>query len=68
MTTIPQAGVNHPIFARLYPHLSRAMDQGGMAEHRAALLTDLTGDIIEIGAGGGLNFAHYRRSPRWRRS
>lgn len=56
---MPKSGVNHPIFARLYPHMSRAMEQSGMAEHRAALLADLTGDVIEIGAGNGLSFAHY---------
>ncbi|WP_236700639.1 class I SAM-dependent methyltransferase [Allosalinactinospora lopnorensis] len=50
---------HHPIFARLYPRMSRAMDQGGMAEQRRILLAGLTGEIIEIGAGDGGNFAHY---------
>lgn len=30
-----------------------------MAEHRKALLAGLTGTVIDIGAGNGLNFAHY---------
>lgn len=56
---LSETGVSHPIFARLYPRMSQAMERGGMADHRRALLADLVGEIIEIGAGDGLNFAHY---------
>ena len=35
------------------------MDQGGVVEHRRRLLAGLTGRVIEVGAGNGLNFAHY---------
>jgi ubiquinone/menaquinone biosynthesis C-methylase UbiE len=51
--------VNHPIFARLYPAMGRAMERGGMAERRAALLAGLAGTVMEVGAGDGLNFRHY---------
>jgi ubiquinone/menaquinone biosynthesis C-methylase UbiE len=51
--------VRHPVFARLYPRLSQAMDDGGMAAHRRALLAGLSGEVIEIGAGDGKNFARY---------
>lgn len=51
--------VRHPVFARLYPRQVRAMDRGGLAEHRRALLAGLTGEVLEIGAGSGANFAHY---------
>jgi ubiquinone/menaquinone biosynthesis C-methylase UbiE len=51
----------HPIFARLYPRIGRATEQGGGVEHRRALLAGLTGRVIEVGAGHGLNFAHYPR-------
>ncbi|ONI92247.1 SAM-dependent methyltransferase [Saccharothrix sp. ALI-22-I] len=51
--------VHHPIFARLYPMMSQAMERGGMAERRQALLADLAGEVIEVGPGNGLNFAHY---------
>jgi ubiquinone/menaquinone biosynthesis C-methylase UbiE len=51
--------VRHPIFARLYPRLARAADRGGLAERRAALVADLAGTVLEIGAGSGANFAHY---------
>lgn len=52
-------GVRHPIFARLYSRMARAMDGEGMAERRQALLAGLSGTVIEVGAGDGLNFAHY---------
>jgi len=51
--------VSHPIFARAFPAMSRAMEHGGMADRRKALLASLAGDVIEIGAGTGANFSHY---------
>jgi ubiquinone/menaquinone biosynthesis C-methylase UbiE len=51
--------IHHPIFARLYPKMAKAMERGGMADHRRALLAGLTGTVIEVGAGDGLNFRHY---------
>jgi ubiquinone/menaquinone biosynthesis C-methylase UbiE len=49
----------HPIFARVYPRIGRAAEQGGAAEHRRALLGGLEGRVIEVGAGHGLNFPYY---------
>ncbi|WP_407563255.1 class I SAM-dependent methyltransferase [Streptomyces sp. 184] len=63
MPTPPRAAkdtVYHPRFARFYARLSVAADErGGVAELRGELLTGLSGRIVEIGAGNGLNFAHY---------
>jgi ubiquinone/menaquinone biosynthesis C-methylase UbiE len=59
MPATPTRDVKHPIFARSWPWMSRALERGGMAEHRQALLADLSGQVIEIGAGDGANFAHY---------
>jgi ubiquinone/menaquinone biosynthesis C-methylase UbiE len=53
------AAVHHPIFARLYARLSPRADVKGVAEHRRELLADLAGTVLELGAGNGLNFAHY---------
>lgn len=50
--------VHHPVFARVYARLSRLMERE-LAEHRRELLDGLSGEVIEIGAGNGLNFDHY---------
>jgi SAM-dependent methyltransferase len=52
--------VHHPLFARLYARCSVTADTGlGMAEIRERLLCGLSGRVIEIGAGNGLNFTRY---------
>jgi ubiquinone/menaquinone biosynthesis C-methylase UbiE len=50
---------SHPIFARVYVCLSSAAERGDGAGHRDRLLAGLSGRVIEVGAGNGLNFAHY---------
>ena len=49
----------HPIFARVYPRISRAAELAGAADHRRRLLAGLTGGVVEVGAGHGLNFPYY---------
>lgn len=52
--------VRHPVFARFYARLSVAAETGaGMAAVRAELLAGLSGRVIDVGAGNGLNFAHF---------
>jgi ubiquinone/menaquinone biosynthesis C-methylase UbiE len=51
--------VHHPIFARLFTRLSAHAEERGQAEHRRAMLAGLAGRVVEVGAGNGLNFAHY---------
>lgn len=48
-----------PLFGRMYPRMAAAMDEGGMTERRRELLAGLSGEVIEVGAGHGVNFAHY---------
>lgn len=55
--TAPDA-VHHPLFARFYARFSVAAERQ-VGPHRAELLAGLSGRVIEIGAGNGLNFAHY---------
>ncbi|MGW6906690.1 class I SAM-dependent methyltransferase [Streptomyces sp. NPDC054940] len=50
----------HPLFARFYARIAGpALDKAGITEHRTRLLSGLAGEVIEIGAGNGLNFPHY---------
>jgi len=56
---MPAPRISRPVFARFYARVSPAMDAGGMAARRQQLLAGLTGTVIEIGAGNGLNFACY---------
>jgi ubiquinone/menaquinone biosynthesis C-methylase UbiE len=50
--------VRHPIFARCYARLGHLMD-AEIGDHRRRLLAGLTGLVLEVGAGNGLNFPHY---------
>ncbi len=51
----------HPIFARFYDRLSRStwsLEVG----HRTELVAGLTGRVLEVGAGTGLNFQLYPKA------
>src|SRR5688572_12637096 len=57
---VPRDAVHHPLFARFYARTSvTAETRMGMGGVRERLLAGLSGRVIEIGAGNGLNFAHY---------
>lgn len=49
----------HPRFARMCERISAESERRGTAEHRDRALAGLSGRVIEVGAGNGLNFAHY---------
>jgi ubiquinone/menaquinone biosynthesis C-methylase UbiE len=49
----------HPRFARMYEQMSAESERRGTAEHRDRALAGLTGRVIEIGVGNGMNFSHY---------
>jgi SAM-dependent methyltransferase len=49
----------HPIFARFYERLSLATDKLER-EYRAEVAGGAHGRVLELGAGNGLNFEHYR--------
>ena len=51
--------VSNPRFARLYVKVAGRADRRGGTEHRQRLLEGVTGRVVEVGAGHGLNFAHY---------
>lgn len=59
-TKAARSPVHHPLFARFYARVSVLADtRGGVETHRRTLLDGLSGRVIEVGAGNGLNFAHY---------
>ncbi|MGH3943470.1 MAG: class I SAM-dependent methyltransferase [Pseudonocardiaceae bacterium] len=49
----------HPVFSRFYARISKRMEAEGMTPLRQELLADLAGEVVEVGAGNGMNFAHY---------
>ena len=52
--------VHHPLFARLYMRTASSKE----GEYRRELLAGLAGEVIEVGAGHGLNFAFYPEAAR----
>lgn len=52
--------ISRPFFARFYAKIAGpALERAGITGHRSRLLAGLSGEVIEIGAGNGLNFPHY---------
>jgi ubiquinone/menaquinone biosynthesis C-methylase UbiE len=49
----------HPIFAAVYDRLMSRTEEGGLGDRRAALLSAASGRTLELGAGTGVNLAHY---------
>ena len=53
---------DHPLFVRFYERLARATEKGWEGEVRDEVCGDLEGRVLEVGAGNGMNFGHYRRA------
>ena len=51
--------IRHPIFARVFDRFASKDEERGQAELRRELLAGLSGRVVEVGAGNGLNFPHY---------
>jgi ubiquinone/menaquinone biosynthesis C-methylase UbiE len=51
--------VNNPRFARMYLRTSAKRKSAREEAHRRELLAGLSGTVIEVGAGNGLNFPFY---------
>jgi ubiquinone/menaquinone biosynthesis C-methylase UbiE len=55
----PPTAIHHPLFARFYARLVNSVQDRGQREHREELLRDLSGRVVEVGAGTGTNFPLY---------
>ena len=55
--------IRHPLFARFFDRLSKAMERE-VGPRREELLAGLSGRVLEVGAGNGINFGHYPPSVR----
>lgn len=51
--------ISRPRFARMYMRVAAGAEERGGRDHRRRLLAGLSGTVVEIGAGHGLNFALY---------
>ena len=47
------------IFAAGYEHFTRSAERGGLRDERKRMLAGLSGHVLEIGPGPGLNFPYY---------
>ena len=47
--------IRHRVFARVFAQFSRLMERH-LGDHRRELLAGLSGRVLEIGAGNGMNF------------
>jgi SAM-dependent methyltransferase len=56
----PKAPKSHPRFARAYARVAEDFEAKGAAALRDEAFAGLSGRVVEVGAGTGLNFAHYR--------
>jgi len=56
--------VKNPLFARYFDRCGARNEERGNRELRRELLAGLSGRVLEVGAGNGLNFPHYPASVR----
>jgi ubiquinone/menaquinone biosynthesis C-methylase UbiE len=52
------------IFAGIYDHCMARTEKDGLGAHRAQLLSSVSGDVLEIGAGTGANLGYYGEGIR----
>lgn len=50
----------HRLFATVYDAITRQLERQALGERRTRLLADLTGTVLDVGAGTGANLPHFR--------
>ncbi len=56
--------MKNPLFARYFDRYGARNEERGNRELRREMLAGLSGRVLEVGAGNGLNFPHYPASVR----
>src|ERR1700761_2799309 len=56
--------IRNPFFAWYFSRFGGRLEQRGNRELRREMLAGLSGRVIEVGAGNGLNFPHYPQAVR----
>lgn len=56
--------VQHRVFAAAYDTLLKPLERMELAPRRARLLGGLQGTVVDVGAGTGVNLAHFRHAER----
>jgi ubiquinone/menaquinone biosynthesis C-methylase UbiE len=59
-----RAEIHHPLFAALFDRLTGPLERDMLGPRRAALLGELGGQVLEVGAGTGANLPHLQRAVR----
>lgn len=54
----------HRLFAAVYDRMVAPVERGVLGPRRAGLLGPLTGTVLDVGAGTGVNLAHLRAAER----
>jgi Methyltransferase domain len=54
----------HRLFAALYDRMTGPLERAVLGERRAGLLADLTGEVLDVGAGTGANLPYIRSASR----
>jgi ubiquinone/menaquinone biosynthesis C-methylase UbiE len=54
----------HWVHAAAYDPVTRALERAVLGERRARLLSDLEGEVLDVGAGTGANLPYLRRASR----
>lgn len=57
-------GLFGQLYAAGYDWAMGGADRRGANEHRRRLVEEASGEVLEVGAGTGLNFGHYRAATR----
>lgn len=56
--------LHHKLFATIYDSFQAAAERTWLGAARDDLLSDITGDVLEIGGGTGANLVHYKSADR----